>query len=919
MSGPIRSAKKFSELNSDNQLAKALLNRFPALNWGMKYRSLGAKLGELNRGITTWWRNHPDKAKCLAEFLDIPLEDLGLHEKAATTAVKLQEFPELPPLDLRRDELWQIAIEELDPLQLSSFDAEHKFKPTLNHWLEAQPAWMRRPPTEFDWLWVPDDLHRRLLAQRLSAHGPCGVVFYETLAAAAIRLSDPKPIIVVVEQDGGDEDLVALAARPEDAGILVIAPFMWIPREETSSAEWMGWEARTRKAKELRKFDLTAKCLTFGSVMKRWELKKLPDWRKRLLAWVERRLNRNDIDTHFSAQAVLSWLDTFDPTGIWFSSTSDLMLLCHLVHRDSEKRLPKASDPAAGKRLTDLLFEREPVARAFLLERLAFLRWENKLPWEGALSLNNWQELSGSAGAQVSRSDLDKIVAAKTVSERQKAADNLAAQLDTGNPEALLNCRVLREVQRGALDFQHRTFVRLLIRGRLMAEITDRPIEIWALNCFDPTRRSLVDAALDALPMDSLVKAARRLSEGGTGMAAHSIAAAEALFIAIGKRIANQEQIPDSLHRVVRQVADLDRSEDWELIKPWSRPMETNEDKLAWVTACWSWSLLPEARIDNVPVWLFPGWAKELPEPPYWFDLFAPEKEIEVLSPALRAFWQVAVEWAKEIDSPAESWPALIVAAFMRKAMKGGIAAQSAWWKMLIEQEWAEKLLLECCEEFGKEAASRLWPSFVMAEREVTTAPKTEGSHQPQPWQFEYSRIRMWILQQLKPAEILSCLSKDDLAYLAWRPQTLPPEVRADLLLAVRNSPPVNWLRAKDFLERFGYHATPALDVLLEHDVFDDAAAECLWRWNADRALTLLGKKDAVRTRVRSALYRHCTEDHFPQALALLENDSEVFDQGERQHWIRKYLPNAREHAVRALELLKAKSTAIQLMADYYK
>ncbi|MDO8789222.1 MAG: hypothetical protein Q7J42_14215 [Sulfuritalea sp.] len=906
MSGPIRSAKKFSEFNSFDQLAKALRDKFPALNWGLKDRSLGTKLGELNNGTTTWWRNHPDKAKCLAEFLDISPEDLGLHEKAVTTAIRLQEFPEFPPLDLRRDELWQIAVEELDPRSMSSFDAEHKFKPTLDHWLDERPSWMRRPPTEFDWLWVTDDLHRRLLAQKLSAHGPCDVVFYETLAAAAIRLSDPRPIIVVVERDGGDEDLVALAERPEDAGILVIAPFMWIPREETSSAEWMGWEARTGKAKDRRKFDLTAKHSAFGSAVKRWEMKKLPDWRKRLLAWVERRLNRNDIDTHFSAQAVLSWLDTFDPTGIWFSSTSDLMQLCHLVHRDSEKRLPKASDSAAGKRLTDLLFERAPVARAFLLEKLAFLRWESKLPWEGALSLNNWQELSGSAGAPVSRSDLEKIVAAKSVGERKKAADHLAVQLDTGNPEALLNSGVLREVRRGAFDYQHRTFVRLLIRDRLMVEIADKPVEIWALNCFDPTRRSLVDAALDALPMDSLVKAAHRLSEGEKGVSAHAIAAAEALFIAIAKRMVNQERISDSLHRVARQVADLARSEDRELIKPWSRPMETNEDQLAWVTACWSWSLVPEARIDDVPEWLFPGWAKELPEPPNWFDLLAPEKDVEDLSPALRAFWQTAVEWAKEIDSPAESWPALIVAGFMRKAIKGGISAQSAWWKMLIGQKWAEKLLLECCEEVGNDAASRLWPSFVMAEREVTTAPKTEESQKPHPYAFEYSRIRLWILQQLKPAEILSGLSKDDLAYLAWRPQTLPPEVRADLLLAVRDNPPVYWLDAKNFLERFGCHAVPALDVLLEHEVFGDAAAECLWRWNAERALALLGAKDDLSTGVRNALYRHCTEDHFPQALTLLENDPEVFDQGERQHWIRKYLPNAREHAVRALELLKA-------------
>ncbi|TCJ14894.1 hypothetical protein EZJ19_08375 [Parasulfuritortus cantonensis] len=230
MPGPIRDAKKFSEYESFNELGKALLDHYPSSKWGMKNRSLGNKLGELDRGTTTWWRNNPDKAKCLAELLEITLEDLGLHEKAGNSDFHFLEFPELPPLDLKRDDGWKIGVEELDPLQ--DVGSEGFRKETLDDWLGPYPAWIRHPPIGFNWLKVSDDLSRQLLVQKLRASGRYEVVVAETLAAVAIRLKNSKPIIVALEKDEGGDDLAALVERPEDAGILIIASFMFEPREE---------------------------------------------------------------------------------------------------------------------------------------------------------------------------------------------------------------------------------------------------------------------------------------------------------------------------------------------------------------------------------------------------------------------------------------------------------------------------------------------------------------------------------------------------------------------------------------------------------------------------------------------------------------------------------------------------------------
>lgn len=907
MPGPIRTAKKFSEFESYNKLAEALIAAYPKVSWGEKHRPLGNKIGELDKGITTWWRNNPEKSSCLAELLELSLEDLGLHEKSAGSAFYFLEFPELPPLDFKRDESWQIAYEELDPDQVTP--SKINSKPKMEFWFGGRPTLDWRQPTSFDWLWVSDDLHRRLLSRKLSTSGRYEVVFTETLAGAATRLANPKPVIVVVEQDGGSDDLAALAERPNDAGVLVIAPFMLSSREATSSAESRGWEARTIQGKAGRVFDLSSKHGFGLDAVKRWELKKLPDWRERLLAWVERRLSRHGCDTFFCAQAVEDWLKSFDPDGLWFFSTADLMQLCHVVHRNSEKFLPKSNDPDAGARLTRMLFEREPVARVYLIEQLAGLRWQSGSPWEGGLSLKEWLEISGGAGATLSRADLEQIVTAKTIGEREGVADRIATLLDKGNPVALMESGLLKEIRRDAFDFQHPTFARLIIRDNLIDQILNGPLGTWALNCFDPSRRLLVDAALEAVPMSGLVKTAHRLTNA-LEKSAVSLAAAEALFIAIGKRIARRENIPIDLHTVAKKVIQhLDLSDDWTLPNPWTRPMETRDDELAWVCACWSWSLLPEAALHVVPVGLFPGWAKEVAEFPDWLYDLAPKNEAisDDLSLAFRAFWRVVVEWTKEVDTPAESWPPVILIAFLQKAARGGLSAQSAWWNKVVGQNWAEELLLECCEEIGKDSSSRLWPSFVRAEREAALR-STEEGQKPELFYFQLSRIRIWLLKHLKPAEVLRGLNKDDLAYLALQPETVPPEVRADLLLAVKGSLPVDeYFGAMNFFERFGFHAASALEAFFEDGAVCIAAVQLLWRWDADRALTLLSDKKEVAISVRNALYWGCTEQHFPKACESLANDSQVFDYEERQRWIRKYLPSAGRHAEHALELLNAR------------
>jgi len=139
MSGTVRSAKKYSEFKSNNHLARELMESYPGVEWGKDFRSLGNKIGELDKGKITWWLNNSEKAKCLADLLEVSLQDLRLHGKVQKGVFGFQEFPEFPPVDLKREEPWALAEEVLDPKQVQAELAAIDHRLDVNT-LEKVPA-----------------------------------------------------------------------------------------------------------------------------------------------------------------------------------------------------------------------------------------------------------------------------------------------------------------------------------------------------------------------------------------------------------------------------------------------------------------------------------------------------------------------------------------------------------------------------------------------------------------------------------------------------------------------------------------------------------------------------------------------------------------------------------------------------------
>jgi hypothetical protein len=895
--GPIRSSSKFREFRSLAAIGKRLIADYPAVEWPAGNRTLETQLNKLDKGDAVWWRNKPAHAECLAKLLDIELLDLGLTGQRLAYVVEFSGFPGMPPLDLRRNEHWKLGREK--PFQgerdASSFSS-------LDEWFSPSPGW-HRPPSELNWLCVEDALERWLLVKKLEIQGNYQVVLAKTLPDAVDRLASSKPLIFAIGELSGDADFASLALRPDGVGLLVIAPHMLPTRTAAHSHEYFGWERMGLRGREAVAFDLSASVGGPGS-MKRWTWEHLPDWRNRLLKWVERHFSDAGKDSLYSAEGLQAWLDRFDPREEWFQTSSDLLSLC--LSFDGEKKLPKAHDAQAGGKLLKALKRNQLTPQAEQLHDLCLARWQCKeVTWDSALSQEVWCKLMPHKQQILSDEDLDAIVHSKTEAQRKQAAEELKQRLERGSPQVLLQSGLLRQVG-FSYDFQHRSLVNLLVRDQLLADMVHAPLSEWAWACFDIERCRLVDAALDALSLEDIQGVVTQVVAAELN-STESIGASEAIFYAIGRRIANREEIPNVeafLPLAQCVIARLNMDDiAWSLPAPWSRSIDAEASQLEWISACWAWSLMPNSVYAVFGSWLFPGWTNDLPEPPWWLTTLWPTKDIKTLPQAWKHLFNVAEEWVKDVEAPVGDAPRILQMAYLAKAASGGWAAQSSWWSGLIHLDniyWLDEMLIG---KFGRtvriEAAKRLWLSYVNWEAADKTMSGSSGTR-------SYWRVRRWMLESLPASIAIDALDIVGRVYLASCPHTLPPQVRGALLLSVKGRWETIPVGEEDvFLRNFGSSIVNELEQLLGHGfVLGQVAATLLWEWNPGRAGELLMQAEGLSQKAWSELFYACPATHLSIAIDAVQANQTGLDLAQRKAWIKQRLPASGGLAPRLLALL---------------
>lgn len=898
MSTPIKSSRKFAEIGSLDAVARALINQNQQIDWNIKARSLGAKISDLDRGKITWWINNPDKAKALSALLELSLAELRLLQKTNDHSFVFDDFPELPHLDLKRETPFELGNFTIDPIQKNPKDSfESEFD--LSEWLKCSASF--RSPYEISWLHINDELQRNLFSKYLDFTARYNVLFVDTLQDAGEELKEYKPLIISVRNNGGDSDLLALAMRPDGFGTLVIAPHMLSAEQEISPYEDFSWESVTSNGAQKRLRQLS-KSGQYADI-KRWVWTPLPDWKHSLINWVGARLRSKEVDTLFSDNEISDWINSFDAHDVWFKESKDVMLLCNMAHNIGERKLPKPNDREAGKKLVQAIFKQEKQTQIYAIKKIADSRWINtEVSWDGGLTLDEWNVLSPADTTK--QDDLIKLAHGKTLRERNEALELLKLKLLSGNAVALVDSGVIKEISTDSFDFQSRTLANLMVRDLLMKNMLNGDFS-WAWACFDNQRRPLIDAVLNSASMDTLTFVANNLAKIASD-SVEEIGVSEALFIAIGKRIASSELInPDliftNLAKKVVSRLELFYEEDihsWDLPAPLSRPVNSESDKLSWINACWSWSLVSNISITMPSHWLFPGWAEVLPGfVPTWLTNLWPGKTCNKLPNEWEQFFLIADQLVNDWNEPKPNVTKHFTLSMLGKAALGYWSADEAWWQTIIGCKWAEIEMLQRFRDAGIGAALRLWISYLSYEIHIN---KESLSfliciHSP---------IRVWLFKQMNIRKALDAINESDWQYLTSVSKTLPPDYKGPLfqrLVECSKSPILDW---DEIISKLGPAIAPnLLDQLANYKLLSLPAA-CLWKWDPEALKTTLIQDNLSIDAKRNIIYT-CPTVHIATVARFLIDNPSLLESSERISWAKQHLASSGSASKYLLELMK--------------
>lgn len=869
----IKSAPKFAAYSSFDKLAATLIESesscavFQKSGKTLAPRSLSAKIGMLDKGDKTWWVTRPNETKCLVDLLGLELDDLGLHQKSGRQFFDFAVFPEIPVLDLIREDTWKIAEPRI-PYEPTYGGINNQ--PTLDGWLKST-GYCRREQVE--WLYVPDEVEYQLLTRKLalaSRHDFLPIKSLDDVLKSEAKLErffQDESLILAIETSMTFEDVQTLAEYRRGTPLLIVSLSLR-PEKFTNQPE-----------KALIKIN-------------DWTWTLLPNWRELLLGWVHNRINssKRAVDrTDFDKQDAIRLLEKFDPSQLLFVSVKDVLVLCNVLHKNSGKHFKSQN---IDQQLLSL-FEADEQS-SDTLSSLVQARWNRwDLSWAGELPQADWLELA-----------------------------NALCKFNDLTPHL-----IVRGMK--GYDFQRPPVIRLLLRSYLSKKLIEGALAFWAPACFDRDRRPMVDDALDAISLNELELVAMKFMQDSAS--AQDVGAGEAIFTAIGRRIIRKHTVSNKLSEFAGHLIKRLRwdAHNKDFLRPWSLQVENPKVHMEWVSACWAWSLQPAPSIAIPSTWLFPGWGlpltQELPE---WLNgsrtnlnYFGSNWEWQPTQ--LMAFLTVVERWMKTQNTPPcyrNSLP-LFDVALLARAAHGDWPAEAGWWLTVIGQHGSpqvQKALLYLVRSdktsVNQCTALNWWPSLIQSLRKdlqqrggVFSRQTISDLFARNPMITGYSELVVWVMEKLKEhtKEALEALQEEDRRFLAMNPSSLPMSFKRELLkwLSKNISPDWQSYQLLNLLSRYGSEMMQDMEAFLDSTELGDQAARHLWEWAPNRAKNLL--EDSLTQTATQNLIRCCPASALGCAIKLLKNNPTLL-QEERMSWARWYLPDARQHTQDLMELIES-------------
>ncbi len=903
MRNPIKSSPQFKRYKSNDKIAAKLIEDRPDLfvqpgkDKNVAIRSLGGKIGELDRGEPRWWRTREAQTNCLIELLDLDRDELNLDQKTGRHIFALSAFPICPPVDLMREDGWDIAepkpLSEDYPQINEPFASADYTKPTLDPWLSPQSK--ANPIKKIEYLYMPDVTEYQLLTRKLEVRGHRQFESYNSLRNVIDNdkelLCDSAPLILAIREKPEAFDLLRLNDVCQEKPLLVISLTPPPPLPDLEPEK----ENETDEARKQRE-QINDRIKRIKRDFNNWVWTLKPDWHAKLCTWLEERINTSEQlvnKTNFSSGGTQKLLQKLDPNGKLIGSVDDALALCQAVHEKGEIVLIKGI--AGGKGNVDelllQLFNLENLSPStlILLKQLIEWRWKRwDLAWEGELDKKIWSDI-------LDKKDLNKIDDILTIS---------------------------RGPGMGGFEFRHPILIRLLLRNQLILALSKVGLTAWAPACFDNQRRPLVDAVLDAVNIDQLKQIAAQMINEPTS--AETIGAGEALFAAIGRRIIREEDIGGELTKLANHVLTQLTWGDG-ILWPYSRPLTSTAQQFEWICVCWAWSLMPSPGTNLPPNWLFPGWNPELSKDvPKWLNSIASNFFSQDMTIPMRDFLSVVTRWlARHETLPTyENMPPLFKAGLLARAAAGQWSASPDWWEILLTHPTAEQTLLNQVKSANPSVNLRTaliwWPSLVKFQRNKNGEKLRYGRHfgsslfTRDSKEQGYSALLNWVMQQMEIHDkpVLTGLDDEDRKFLILHPAALPTSVKRQLLGSLATDFPTNWhpVSFLNFFLDYGPETADEMEMFLDNDELGDQAARCLWKWKSSTAESLLKENRGSREALRRLILAIPSSSAIGDAVTLLKDNPALLSDKERHDWVRWRLPDARQYAQDLLQLLNAKT-----------
>jgi hypothetical protein len=385
--------------------------------------------------------------------------------------------------------------------------------------------------------------------------------------------SDVGALVVEIEHADESTDREAMRKlRGRGDPTIVMAPFR--PNgEATSTPEQTGWDI----------VDATL----------------LPDWRSRMLTWIDERLEHASHDTKLLKHQVEEWLERFDSDGSLVATPGGLLALC------ADFDMHGGGDGMARQAQRWLT---ESAVRSFADDVPA--SWLRHALFEAftGLAEGHLRSLEREFGSQ-RKGDWAALVPPET----NPTGDEPGARLVSG---FLLDAGLLRGAERGLLPYPPWVHRALLV-DTLHRDFEGNDPKKWGRIAADATRQHIVDEALDQLGDGSFQALVREVATGGRPRSLAEVAAIEASVAAAGRRLEQPDfKLRKSALSHWQQLATMQLEllvgvgPNTKVRHPFTR---RNTDE--WFATGWSISLrlpAPDGFQPKSHEWELPGWAKTL-------------------------------------------------------------------------------------------------------------------------------------------------------------------------------------------------------------------------------------------------------------------------------------------------------------------